>query len=172
MTERTRLTLLRPAKRDIRVVYTYQRARIKCSEKIREIKIRKITITTSWDNLYNLANNWHHNKISVHCFVLFIWSGKLFVLTSLVARIMVVNCDLSPHSARNVKVNDCIKIGEIKPKQWVACFLTRIIPDSGSSTTVFLDISSNWNNKFKKLFLRNHFQLFKKGKVGGQLMIS
>lgn len=68
----------------------------------------------------------------------------IYIHTSLVAKIIVANCDLSPHSARNVNEKDCTKIGDTKPKQCRRRFITLIIPDSGSSITDVLDISCSY----------------------------
>lgn len=76
--------------------------------------------------------------------------------TSLVAKIIVASWDLSPHSAKNVNVNDCRKIGETKPKHRLGGFVTLIIPDSGSSTTDVLDISCSYKEKY---FCDNHDHL-------------
>ena len=73
------------------------------------------------------------------------WEAQINVkLTSLAASKMVASWDLSPHSARNVRVKDWSKMGDSRPKKRLCVWPPRIIPVSTSLVTE-LDFSfSSW----------------------------
>lgn len=74
--------------------------------------------------------------------------------TSLAPKIMVVNCDLSPHSAKNVNVKACKKI--LDNNDQALGVLAFFVPDSGSGSMVCFSNYKKETNQTKNVFVSFH----------------